>query len=123
MRQRRWARGMVGLAMALVAVGARPATADVTSDRAAAILEWPSVIYAEDSFAGITVIGATINTIIQLSNTSTDPVDVHCFYENANSHCTNTGQVCGAAEECCVPGAGCGICKKPRSSASWKTRF
>jgi hypothetical protein len=101
---------MVGLAMALVAVGARPATADVTSDRAAAILEWPSVVYAEDSFAGITVPGAVLNTIIQLSNTSTDPVHVHCFYENANSHCTNTGQVCGTAEECCLPGAGCGVC-------------
>jgi len=101
---------MVGLAMALVAVGARPAAADVTSDRAAAILEWPSVIFAEDSFAGITVPGVVINTILQMSNTSADPVDVHCFYENANSHCTNTGQVCGAAEECCAPGTGCGIC-------------
>ena len=33
------------------------------------------------------------DTVIQLSNTSTDPVYVHCFYENANSHCTNTGEV------------------------------
>jgi hypothetical protein len=108
MRQRRWARGMVGLAMALVAVGARPAAADVTSDRAAAILTWPSIIFAEDTFFSLS--GGTINTIVQLSNTSTDPVNVHCFYENANSHCTNTGQVCESAEECCLPGAGCGIC-------------
>ncbi|MFN8640744.1 MAG: hypothetical protein U0802_03455 [Candidatus Binatia bacterium] len=48
--------------------------------------------------------------IIQLSNTSTDPVHVHCFYENANAHCTNTGEVCFAASECCTPGTGCGIC-------------
>ena len=110
MRQVRWASWTVGLAMALAVSGVRPVAADVTSDRAAAILEWPSVIFAEDSFGGITVPGASINTIIQLSNTSTDPVDVHCFYENANSHCTNTGQVCGEASECCLTGAGCGIC-------------
>lgn len=109
MRQRRWARGLVGAAMALVAVGARPAAAELTSDRAAAILEWPSVVYAEDTFAGITIPGGVLNTIIQLSNTSTEPVNVHCFYENANSHCTNTGQVCQSAEECCT-GAFCGVC-------------
>ena len=110
MRQVRWASWTVGLAMALAVSGVRPVAADVTSDRAAAILEWPSVIFAEDSFGGFEVPGATINTIIQLSNTSTDPVDVHCFYDNANSHCTNTGQVCGEASECCLTGAGCGIC-------------
>jgi len=110
MRQVSWASWTVGLAMALAVSGVRPVAADVTSDRAAAILEWPSVIFAEDSFGGFEVPGATINTIIQLSNTSTDPVDVHCFYDNANSHCTNTGQVCGEASECCLMGAGCGIC-------------
>ena len=50
MRQVRWASWMVGLAMALAVCGVRPAAADVRSDRAAAILEWPSVIFAEDSF-------------------------------------------------------------------------
>src|SRR5262245_49538619 len=110
MRQVHWASWTVGLAMAFAVSGARPAAADMTSDQAAAILTWPSVIHATDSFAGITVPGATIDTIIQLSNTSNEPVKAWCFYENANSHCTNTGQVCGEAEECCLPGAGCGIC-------------
>ena len=108
MRQVRWASWMVGLAMAFAVSGVRPAVADVTSDRAAAILNWPSIIFAEDAIWHAW--RGTINTIVQLSNTSTDPVNVHCFYENANSHCTNTGQVCEAAEECCLPGAGCGIC-------------
>ena len=108
MRQVRWATWMVGLGMALAVGGVRPVAADMTSDRAAAILTWPTVIHAEDNILG--VLPFDIDTIIQLSNTSTDPVNVHCFYENANPHCTNTGEVCYDAEECCVPGAGCGIC-------------
>lgn len=110
MRQVRWASWTVGLAVALAVGGVRPAAADVTSDRAAAILEWPSVLYADSVNLPGAQFSGSIDTIIQLSNTSTDPVNVHCFYENANSHCTNTGQVCEAASECCVPGAGCGIC-------------
>ena len=86
MRQVHWASWTVGLAMAFAVSGARPAAADMTSDQAAAILTWPSVIYATDSFGGITVPGATINTILQLSNTSNEPVSAWCFYENANSH-------------------------------------
>lgn len=110
MRQVRWASWTVGLAVALAVGGVRPAAADVTSDRAAAILEWPSVLYADSVNLPGAQFSGSIDTIIQLSNTSTDPVNVHCFYENANAHCTNTGQVCEAASECCVPGAGCGIC-------------
>ena len=110
MRQVRWASWTVGLAVALAVGGVRPAAADVTSDRAAAILEWPSVLYADSVNLPVAQFSGSIDTIIQLSNTSTDPVNVHCFYENANAHCTNTGQVCEAASECCVPGAGCGIC-------------
>lgn len=109
MRQVRWASWMAAAAVALAVGGARPVAADMTSDRAAAILTWPTVIYAEESVLG--VLPFSINTIIQLSNTSTTaPVNVHCFYENANPHCTNTGEVCYDASECCVPGAGCGIC-------------
>jgi hypothetical protein len=109
MRQVRWASWMVGLAMALAIGGVRPVAADVTSDQAAAILDWPTVIYAESSF--IEQFSATgINTVIQLSNTSSDPVHVHCFYENANAHCTNSGEICLAAQDCCDPMTGCGLC-------------
>ncbi|MBX3026302.1 hypothetical protein KF840_15445 [bacterium] len=90
----------------------------MTSDRAAAILEWPSIIYADSSF-----VGGAIDTIVQLSNTSTDPVNVHCFYENANAHCTNTGQVCEAAQECCIPGAGCGVCLPGWNETDFRIRL
>ncbi|MGH9420789.1 MAG: hypothetical protein ACRD3J_12505, partial [Thermoanaerobaculia bacterium] len=109
MRQVRWASWMVGLAMALAIGGVRPVAADVTSDQAAAILDWPSVIYAESGSVGI-LDGIGINTIIQLSNTSSDPVHVHCFYENANSHCTNSGFICEEASDCCDLLTGCGVC-------------
>ena len=107
MRQVRWASWTVALAMALAVGGARPVAADMTSDRAAAILTWPSVLAAEDSYL---TVGERLDTIIQLSNTSTDPVWVHCFYENANPHCSNTGEVCFEASDCCDPSTGCGIC-------------
>ncbi len=112
MRQVRWASWMVGMAMALAVGGAGPAAADVRSDQAAAILEWPSVVAVSptDVVPIIGITGITLDTVIQLTNTSTAPAYVHCFYENANSHCTNTGQVCEVAEQCCGP-MGCGICQ------------
>jgi hypothetical protein len=109
MGQRHWTRCAAGLALLLAIGGARPAAGDVTSDRAAAILDWPTVIYADPIFLEEIFIG-TVDTIIQLSNTSTDPVHVHCFYENANPHCTNTGEVCYEASECCDASTGCGLC-------------
>ena len=47
MGQVRWASWMVGLAMALAVCGVRPASADIRSDQAAAIVEWPSVEFFE----------------------------------------------------------------------------
>ena len=108
MGQVRWARWMVGLAMALAVCGVRPATADIRSDQAAAILEWPSVIFIEEDFIFQT--GFVLETLIQLSNVSNEPVRAWCFYENANAHCSNTGEVCVFAEECCSLEFGCGTC-------------
>jgi hypothetical protein len=76
------------------------AVADVTSDRAAAILHWPDVVVDTDTWD---------DTLIQLSNTSDDPAYLHCFYINANSHCENTGEVCVDSDECCVDSF-CGSC-------------
>ena len=88
--------------------GVRPAVADIRSDQAAAILEWPNILFAEaDVLPGSIEV---LDTVVQISNTSDTPVSVWCFYENANSHCTNTGFVCLEASDCCIPGAGCGIC-------------
>jgi hypothetical protein len=95
MRKVRWASWMVGMAAALALGGVQPAAADVTTDQAAAIVIWPDIIVNDFD-----------DTVVQLSNTSTDPVLVHCFYENANSHCTNTGQVCVDPEECFNPDTG-----------------
>lgn len=100
MRKVRWASWTLALAMALAVGGVRPVTALVTSDRAAAILDWPTVI----------TFGPIINTVIELSNTSAEPVSALCFYANANSHCAATGDICIPGlfqpEGCflCVPG-------------------
>jgi len=112
MRQVRWASWMVGMAFALAVGGVRPVAADVRSDQAAAILEWPSVVFfgPSDVLPVLGASGVTLNTVIQLTNTSSTAVFAHCFYESANSHCTNTGEVCEVAEQCCTAGTGCGIC-------------
>ena len=112
MRQVRWASWMVGMAMALAVGGVRPAAADVRSDQAAAILDWPSVVVfgPSDILPVFDISGATLNTVIQLTNTSANAVFAHCFYENANSRCTNTGEVCEVADQCCTMTTGCGIC-------------
>ena len=87
---------------AAVALSMGAANADVVSDRAAAILIWPDV--KADAEAGI-------DTIIQISNTDQfQSVLMTCFYENANSHCSNNGQVCREASDCCSADNGCGIC-------------
>jgi hypothetical protein len=94
---------MGALVMAVALGSGTPAGADVASDRAAAIVKWPWVVSFGD--------GDAADTIIQLSNTDRlAPIDAHCFYVNANYHCTNTGDVCLSAEECCDGGAGCGFC-------------
>lgn len=73
--------------LAFAVIGSSAAPADVTSDRSAAILIWPDV-YVSESY----------DTEIQVSNTSQEAILLHCFYENANSHCSNTGEVCGFGE-------------------------
>jgi hypothetical protein len=97
---------VVGLAMLAVS-GARPVAADIRSDQAAAIVEWPSVLFAEADFLPFDL--EVVDTVIQLSNLSTDPVYAWCFYSNANAHCTNTGLVCVDGSDCCV-GDFCGGC-------------
>jgi hypothetical protein len=102
MRQVRWASWMGAVAVAVALGSARPAGADVVSDRAAAIVKFPWVVVFDE--------GVAVDTVFQVSNTSREaPVDLHCFYINANYHCTNTGEVCLSAEECCN-GFGCGVC-------------
>jgi hypothetical protein len=83
----------MAVATAFLITGARFAGAQdimgVSSDKAAAIVVYPKV--KVDSSAGV-------NTVIRLANTNTNnPILAHCFYNDANSHCSggpNDGQVC-----------------------------
>jgi len=87
------------------------ATADVTSDRSAAILVYPKLISSSIDDDILTVPGEAIDTTIQLTNTSDQEVFLRCFYVNANSHCSNNeSQVCNANSECNPPQQFGGTC-------------
>ncbi len=80
MRTVKWNPFLSGGCMLLGAMllWAGAARADVSSTNPAAILIFPKVVVDDG-----------INTEIQLTNTSSDPVNVRCFYINANGHCAN----------------------------------
>jgi hypothetical protein len=87
MGQVRWAGWTMAIATALVISGAQVARADVASDKPAAIVVYPKIEVNS---------GYGLDTVIRLANTNTkSPISVHCFYIDANSHCTNDGQICG----------------------------
>jgi len=79
----------MAVATALVIAGGQVVRADIASDKPAAIVVYPKITV--DSTAGA-------NTTIRLANTNTtNPVLAHCFYADANSHCSggpNDGAVC-----------------------------
>lgn len=84
-----------------VFLGAGAASADVTSDRAAAILVWPKLIFSSQTDEVLSAADDSIDTTIQLSNTSNEEVRMRCFYVNANSHCSNEpSRVCGNHADC-----------------------
>lgn len=118
MRQVRWASGTVAVAMALALCGG-PAAADTVADRAAAIVIYPNV---EVDIVNQADPNDLVDTVIQLSNTSSEPVVAHCFYENANSHCSNTGQICFEPSECCGLG-GCGTCDPGWNEVDFRVRL
>jgi hypothetical protein len=93
------------------------AAADITSDRAAAILIWPDVATDPED---------NKDTLIQVSNTSQEAVLLHCFYENANGHCSNApGLVCEEGSDCCQDPAvtGCGRCVPGWSETDFRVRL
>jgi hypothetical protein len=61
------------------------ARADVTSTNPAAIVVYPKIVV--DTTSGGT---HQVDTIIQLTNTAPNPVNVRCFYVDANGHCSNS---------------------------------
>jgi hypothetical protein len=60
------------------------ARADVSSTNPAAILVYPKIVV--DTTQGNV---HKVDTIIQITNTAANPVNVRCFYVNANGHCGN----------------------------------
>jgi hypothetical protein len=91
--ERQFGRSMLALcAVLLVSTAPAPAGADVSSDRASAILIFPK-IQTDDA--------PTVDTIVQISNTSDEPQALHCFYVNATSHCSFSGNACDISTNPC----------------------
>lgn len=74
------------------------AAADVTADNPAGLIVWPKLVFNSDS---------GVDTLLQLSNTSSEQVKVRCFYVNANAHCSNDPRQTCYINSDCGPG---GIC-------------
>jgi hypothetical protein len=98
MKKMHWKSLAAGFLSLAIAGSARADT--VASDRAAALVVFPFILGAPDS---------GIDTTVQLSNTSTEPVAVHCFYVNAIGQCSVTGDPCLETPDCpeafdlCIP--------------------
>jgi hypothetical protein len=107
MRKMTWASWAAAATVGILLAGSTTvARADVTSDQAAAIVVWP-IVNVNIHQQSLTPFAQ--DTLVQLSNTSNAPVEAHCFYLNANSHCSNSGNICNIGAECCGTG-GCGFC-------------
>lgn len=99
----------------LIGCASLAAAQDVTSaTRAGGYLVFPKVV-VHTTGAGNPALAAgelATDTVIQLTNTSNQPVVVNCYYINANGHCGGPGpnaRVCQSNSECpggqeCVPG-------------------
>ncbi len=78
------------------------ARADISSTNAAAILVFPKLVVDETT---------GVDTIVQLTNTAPNPVNVRCFYVDASGHCSNSPATFCApgapADEFCSPPGFC----------------
>ena len=85
MRTGKWVGVGLVLAGALVLQMATSARAEIGSDRAAAIVIYPKI-----------VVNGTdgTDTVVQIGNTSSNPVSLHCFYIDASSHCSISRNYC-----------------------------
>lgn len=103
-RRRSILSGLVGAVIAVGIVGTT--RADVTSDRAAAILVYPKIV-VDTSGA---LFGAPTDTVVQITNTSNSVVAARCFLVNATSHCSNfPSRACTVetASSVCPAGGAC----------------
>src|SRR5215475_5255591 len=65
-----------------------PTRADVASDKAAAIIVFPKVVV--DTSRPPKTSRGRVDMLIRVSNTSDRSIRMHCFYVNANGHCSNS---------------------------------
>jgi hypothetical protein len=91
-RMTRWRIWLV----AVVLLASRGVSAHIASDRPAAIVVYPVITVSTEH---------CVDTLIQISNTSTETAIAHCFYVNATGQCSNTGRACFRPSEC--PGGTC----------------
>ncbi len=106
MGQVRWAGWTAAIATALALSGGQ-VRADVAtevlpeSDKPAALVIYPLI-----------KVDSGLDTVVRLTNTSSSPAYLHCFYVDANSHCfgANEGDICSDSSDCCS-GASCGECR------------
>lgn len=104
MRTVKWNPFLSGVCafVAGVALWSGAARADVTSTNAAAILIYPKLL------VNTLLPGFQLDTLIQMTNTSAEPVNVRCYYVNANGHCSNNFSVCDPnAANTCGPNGFC----------------
>ncbi|MBI4515571.1 MAG: hypothetical protein HY699_07125 [Deltaproteobacteria bacterium] len=100
-------RVVLGIVAGMVAT-AGMARADVVTDQAAAILVFPKI---KVDTAGT----PATDTIVQVTNTSPFLSKAHCFYVNANSHCSNANPpavplTCLSNADCNPGGLTGGVC-------------
>ena len=104
MRTVKWNPFLSGAMMLLggVLLWAGAARADISSTNSAAIVVFPKLVV--DTSGGL-------DTVIQLTNTAPHPVNVRCFYVNANGHCSDDPvDICDPGEPAsnfCGSGAYC----------------
>ena len=99
-----------GITLGICLLGlASPTRAISTSDKPAAILVWPKIVVDTSAL----IESRSTDTIIQLGNAlhNAGLKQAHCFYVDANSHCSETaaqpGKVCRDSSQCPLPGSVC----------------
>lgn len=98
MKRSGWMTGMIGrvrfaaVAVGLLCVSLSPVVAQVGSDRPAAVVIFPKLVVSE---------ALGIDTLIRLTNTSTEEQNVHCFYVNVTPRCSRPGYSCYPDPDVC----------------------
>src|SRR5574341_376163 len=88
MRTVKWNPFLSGVCLGGMLLGVSAVHADVTSTNAAALVVFPKILVDATAMT-------RVETILQLTNTAAKPINVRCFYVNANGHCSdNPLQIC-----------------------------